>query len=151
MNYRFLSSITDAEVAEFRHRLAAELIARTTEDGKRVISDEDVQCEVMRDLSTEDAKKYLQSNDANHFDYAQLANIIISKHRTFGKDDIEATRKAMFEKFMALADEYGWDKEQARRDAEKEFYENLADGTILEFLRSGESIADYVEYVSMYD
>ena len=57
----------------------------------------------------------------------------------------------MVDKFMALADEYGWDKEQADRDAHKEFYANLSDGTILELLRSGESITDYVEYVSMYD
>lgn len=151
MKYRFLSSITNAEVADFRNRLAAELATRTTGDGKRVISDEAIGLEVNQNISTEDAKKYLQSNDSEHFDYGQLAEVIAAKYRTFGKDDIEATRKAMVDKFMALADKHGWDKEQARRDAEKEFYDNLPDGTILELLRNGESITDYVEYVSMYD
>lgn len=151
MNYRFLSSITDAEVADFRNRLAAELATRMTGDGKRVISDEAIGQEVNLNISTEDAKKYLQSNDAEHYDYAQLADVIAAKYRTFSDEDIMATRKAMVDKFMALADEYGWDKEQARRDAKKEFYDNLSDGTILELLRNGESIEDYVEYVSIYD
>lgn len=151
MNYRFLSSITDAEVADFRNRLAAELATRMTGDGKRVISDEAIGQEVNLNISTEDAKKYLQSNDAENYDYAQLADVIAAKYRTFSSEDIEATRKAMVDKFMELADEYGWEKEQARRDAEKEFYDNLADGTIIELLRNGESITDYVEYVSIYD
>lgn len=151
MNYRFLSSITDAEVADFRNRLAAELATRMTGDGKRVISDEAIGQEVNLNISTEDVKKYLQSNDAEHYDYAQLADVIAAKYRTFSSEDIEATRKAMVDKFMELADEYGWEKEQARRDAEKEFYDNLSNGTIIELLRNGESITDYVEYVSIYD
>lgn len=151
MNHRFLSSITDAEVADFRNRLAAELAARVTTDGARVISDEAIGQEVNWNISTEDAKKYLQSNDAEHYGYAQLADVIAAKYRTFGDEDIIATRKAMVDKFMALADKHGWDKGQARRDAEKEFYDNLSDGTILELLRNGESITDYVEYVSIYD
>lgn len=150
MNYRFLSSISDAEVAEFRKRLAAELTARTASDGARLISDEAIEREVNVNISTETVKGYLSVNDATHYDYAKLADVIAAKYRTFGTEDVVATRKAMMDYYMSMAEKYGWDKEKAFRDAQKEFYDNISDKAILRMLHNCESIVDYVEFVSIY-
>lgn len=150
MNYRFLNSISNDEVADFRNRLRSALVARVTEDGKRIISDMDADREIYQNLSDEDAKKYLQTATADKFDYNQLADVVAAKYRTFTEADVENTRKAMVAEFMRLAAEHGWDMKQAEIDAKTEFYENTPDEAIRNILRNGESIADYVEYVSIY-
>lgn len=148
MNYRFLSSITDSEVADFRNRLAAELATRMTDDGKRVISDETIGQEVNRNISTEEAKKYLQSNDAEHYDYAQLADVIAAKYRTFGQNDIKAFRDAIFQYYTDHAKKYDWG--DVTKEANFEAYEALTDDEIVAMLKRGEDPLAYAEMIVIY-
>ena len=149
MNYRFSSSITDAEAAEFRERLATPLASRI-DGGRRILRDAEVQEEAFSKLTQEDAKGFLLCNDTKSYDYTKLADVIIAGYRTYSKEDIEAARKVMFEKYMALADKYGWDKADSEVAARREFYDNTADAAILKMLKRGESLDEYVEFVSIY-